>query len=162
MCPLKMNLFDRLAFNTRNGGYSIEKYDAHVKELESATPGVTAMGFGPFGLFRVWIIAPVTEEGKRIKGVIVAHELDWVEGDRAYHQYSSGYEAIQEKIGVNLKFVYKEHSETVHRTLVRYDLEDNYKAGLLFTPATGEEIYFEIYGIDDTHGVLHIMWKGEA
>lgn len=157
-----MNLFDRLAFNTRNGGYSIEKYDAHVKELESAFPGVTEMVFGPFGLFRVWIIMPVTEEGKRIKGVIVAHELDWVEGNRTYHQYSSEYEAIHEKIGVNLKFVCKEHSVNLKRTLVRYDFEDNYKAGLLFTPATGEEIYFEIYGIDNMHGVLHPMWKGEA
>lgn len=157
-----MNLFDRLAFNTLNGGYSIETYNAHVKELESASFGVTGMGFGSFGLFRVWIVAPVTEEGKRIKGVIVAHELEWEEGQRNYHQYSSGYESIQEKIGVNLKFVCKEYSETLKRTLIRYDFEDNYKAGLLFTPATGEEIYFEIYGIDDTHGVLHPMWKGEA
>lgn len=157
-----MNLLDRLTFNARNGGYSIEAYDAHVKELATASSGISGMGLGPFGWFRVWKVAPVTDEGIRIKGVIVAHELNWVEGEHTYHQYSSGYEAIQEKLGVNLKFVCKEHSETLQRTLVRYDFEDNYKAGLLFTPATGEEIYFEIYGIDDMHGVLHPMWKGEA
>lgn len=157
-----MNLFDRLTFNARNGDYSIEAYDAHVKELATASTGVSCIGFGPFGWFRVWRVAPVTDDRIRIKGIIVAHELDWVEGERTYHQYSSGYEAIQEKLGINLKFVCKEHSETLQRTLVRYEFEDNYKAGLLFTPATGEEIYFEIYGIDDMHSVLHLMWKGEA
>lgn len=88
--------------------------------------------------------------------------MDWLEGEKAYRQYSSGYETIQQKLGINLKFICKERSNTMGRTQFRYDFEDDLHPGLLFTPSTGEEIYFEIYGIDERHSVLRLMWSGEA
>lgn len=157
-----MDIFDKMTFDVSNGDYTLKEYEHQVRELEYHEKGVAGAGNTPFGLFHAWYVAPFTNDDVKIKGVVVAHELDWVEGERAYRQYSSGYEVIQKKLGVNLKFVCKERSLTMRRTLVRYDFEDDYKPGLLFTPATGEEIYLEIYGIDERHEVLRLMWAGET
>lgn len=149
-------------FNFSNGEYTTEKYNLSIQLLETHDKGVKGAGLGPFGLFHVWMIAPRTDDGRRVKGVVVAHEMNWLEGKRSYRQYSSGYEAIQQKLGVNLRFICKEHSQTLGRALFRYDFENPMRPGLLFTPATGEELYFEIYGIDESYGILRLMFKGEA
>lgn len=157
-----MDVFDKVAFDYSNGDYTLKEYEQQVRLLELHEKGVAGAGNTPFGFFRAWYVAPFTKEDVKIKGIVVAHEMDWVDGERSYRQYSSGYEAIQQKFGVNLKFICKERSLTMGRILVRYDFEDDYKPGLLFTPATGEEIYFEIYGIDERYGVLRLMWTSEA
>ena len=88
--------------------------------------------------------------GNSFEKLLVAHEGDWIGeyGMICYPEYKA-YEDVQTALGKGLVFVNKEYSELLGRSLFLYDFEHTSDAEyILSVPATGEEIYFEIYGID--------------
>lgn len=92
--------------------------------------------------------------GRNIERIIVAHEGNWTNADgmRCFSEYNS-YEDVQKALGSGLEFISKEYSAILKRSLISYSFEDESEA-ILAVPATGEEIYFEIYGSDRTHGIF--------
>ena len=73
------------------------------------------------------------------------------------HGYTS-YHEIQHALGNGMTLIEKEHSSILKRNLFLYQFnwlsdKDDY---LLAFPATGEEVYFEIYAMD-TFNVLHLL-----
>lgn len=87
--------------------------------------------------------------GNCFEKLLVAHEGRWLDEDGMFcHPEYKFYEDVQKGLGIGLTFVKKEYSEFLNRTLFLYDFEYSpyYK---LAVPATGEEIYFEIYGVDN-------------
>ena len=64
----------------------------------------------------------------------------------------------QKDLGKGLTFIRKEYSENRKRSLFLFDFEyvsdGNY---LLAVPATGEEIYFEIYGVDQSGAMVLLV-----
>lgn len=95
--------------------------------------------------------------GQTLERIIVAHEGDWTgaEGMVCYPEYAA-YEDVQEALGSGLTFVAKEFSEILRRSLFTYSFEYGSEA-VLAVPATGEEIYFEIYGSDRYHGLFLLV-----
>ena len=88
------------------------------------------------------------------KRVIVAHEGNWLTSDfRQFYGYDT-YEDAQRKYGIGLIFVSKEYSDVLNRTLFSFEFEDFFSEAILAVPATGEEIYFEVYGSDNNHGLV--------
>ena len=85
--------------------------------------------------------------GNRFEKLLIAHEGRWLDEMFCYQEYKFC-ENVQKGLGVGLTFVKKEYSELFNRSLFLYDFEYSpyYK---LAVPATGEEIYFEIYGVDN-------------
>lgn len=65
-------------------------------------------------------------------------------------------ENIEKALGYGLDFDAKEYSTIMKRSLFSYSL-DYVKDAVLAVPATGEEIYFEIYGADDHHGMFLLV-----
>ena len=73
------------------------------------------------------------------------------------HGYTS-YHEIQHALGNGMTLIEKEHSSILKRNLFLYQFnwlpdKDDY---LLAFPATGEEIYFEIYAMD-RFNVVHLL-----
>lgn len=71
---------------------------------------------------------------------------------RCFSEYES-YEDVQKALGSGLEFISKEFSTVLKRSLISYSFEYGSEA-ILAVPATGEEIYFEIYGSDRTHAIF--------
>lgn len=94
---------------------------------------------------------------RNLERIIVAHEGDWpnTEGMLCHREYDS-YEDVQKALGTGLTFISKEYSTILKRTLISYSFEYGSEA-VLAVPATGEEIYFEIYGSDKYHGLNLIV-----
>lgn len=96
---------------------------------------------------------------KNFERVLVAHEGHWVDSDGmfCYPEYEL-YEDVQKGLGKGLTFVKKEYSEFLKRSLFLYEFnyepDGNY---VLAVPATGEEIYFEIYGVDQFGGLVLLV-----
>lgn len=91
--------------------------------------------------------------GRALERIIVAHEGNWIEANEiwSYREYDS-YDDVQNKLGNGLSFIAKEFSKVLNRSLISYSFEYGSEA-ILAVPATGEEIYFEIYGSDKYHGL---------
>lgn len=93
---------------------------------------------------------------------MVAHEGDWLDTDgMPCHSKYKFYEYVQKTLGKGLTFIYKEYSKILNRSLFLFDFEftsNNYY--ILVVPATGEEINFEIYGVDHS-GALVLLDKRE-
>ena len=94
--------------------------------------------------------------------VLVAHEGHWTDAkDMICHPEYEFYEDVQKDLGKGLTFIRKEYSENQKRSLFLFDFEytsdRNY---ILAVPATGEEIYFEIYGVDQ-FGALVLLVERE-
>lgn len=68
------------------------------------------------------------------------------------HREYDSYEDVQKVLGTGLTFVSKEYSTILKRILISYSFKYGSEA-VLAVPATGEEIYFEIYGSDKYHGL---------
>ena len=67
----------------------------------------------------------------------------------------------QKDLGKGLSFVKKEYTENLNRSLFLFDFEyTSDKLHILAVPATGEEIYFEIYGVDQ-FGALVLLIERE-
>lgn len=99
---------------------------------------------------------------KHFDKVLVAHEGHWIDIDGMIcHKEYELYEDVQKDLGKGLTFIKKEYSEFLNRSLFLFDFEyvsdGNY---LLAVPATGEEIYFEIYGVDQS-GALVLLVERE-
>lgn len=95
--------------------------------------------------------------GRTLERIIVAHEGNWTtaEGMWCYREYDS-YEDVQKALGSGLSFLSKEYSEVMKRSLISYAFEYGSEA-ILAVPATGEEIYFEIYGSDRYNGLCLLV-----
>ncbi len=80
--------------------------------------------------------------------ILVAHEGDWTseEGMLCHPPYKR-YEEVQEKFGKGLVFRQKGFSTVNNRSLFLFDIDKTSDEHILAVPPTGEEIYFEIYGI---------------
>ncbi len=95
--------------------------------------------------------------GQTLERIIVAHEGDWTQAEgMSCHPEYDAYEDVQEALGSGLTFVAKEFSEMLRRSLFTYAFEYGSEA-VLAVPATGEEIYFEIYGSDRYHGLFLLV-----
>ena len=96
---------------------------------------------------------------KHFDKILVAHEGHWVDsGGMICHPEYEHYEDVQKDLGKGLTFIKKEYSEFLKRSLFLFDFEyvsdGNY---LLAVPATGEEIYFEIYGVDQSGAMVLLV-----
>ena len=103
---------------------------------------------GSYAMFQ--IERKMLPNGNSFEKLLVAHEGDWIGeyGMICYPEYKA-YEDVQTALGKGLVFVNKEYSELLRRSLFLYDFEHTSDAEyILSVPATGEEIYFAIYGID--------------
>lgn len=57
-----------------------------------------------------------------------------------------------------MTFIRKEYSEVLKRSLFFFDFEDTSNGNyVLAVPATGEEIYFEIYGVDQSGSLVLLL-----
>lgn len=98
----------------------------------------------------------------KFEGILVSHEGNWIDSDSMFcHPEFELYEDVQKGLGKGLTLVKKEYSECLNRSLFLFDFE-YYKKGeyILAVPATGEEIYFEIYGVDQ-FGALVLLVERE-
>ncbi|MGN0213930.1 MAG: hypothetical protein ACI4AH_03870 [Muribaculaceae bacterium] len=99
--------------------------------------------------------------GKDIISIMVAHEGDWLsEEGMSCNPHYRRYEDVQEDLGKGLIFRQKGFSEINCRSLFLFDIDKKSQKHILAVPATGEEIYFEIYGVD-TNGDLVLLDKRE-
>ncbi len=93
-------------------------------------------------------------DGRSLNRIIVAHEGDWLSDDAmTCHEEYDAYEDVQTDLGNGLVFIAKEYSQLMSRSLFSFSFEYGNEA-ILTVPATGEEIYFEIYGADRNHGMF--------
>lgn len=90
--------------------------------------------------------------GRSMCRIIVAHEGDWINPEAMWGREYESYEDVQKHLGRGLTFMAKEYSAMMGRSLFSYSL-DCCEDIILAVPATGEEIYFEIYGADEHHGL---------
>ncbi len=101
-------------------------------------------------------------DDKHFDKVLVAHEGDWIDSrGMICHPEYEHYEDVQKELGKGLSFISKEYSAILNRSLFLFDFE--YVPEGLYTlavPATGEEIYFEIYGVDQS-GALVLLVERE-
>ena len=101
--------------------------------------------------------------GKKFDKVLVAHEGDWTcEEAMSFYPDFQKYEDVQRTLGHGLSFRKKGVSRINRRSLFLYDFDDigDGEDYVLSVPATGEEIYFEIYAVDNCSG-LTLLRKGE-
>ena len=116
----------------------------------------------PMGCYaRFEISVGLLPNGHRMERIIVAHEgRFWIEpnGMKYYPKYNS-YEQVQEGLGQGLTFITKEYSSDMERSLFEYTV--GYPAPIILAvPATGEEIYFDIYGLDQDRQ-MYRLFHGE-
>ena len=99
--------------------------------------------------------------GKNIGSIMVAHEVDWTsEKGMLCHPHYRRYEDVQENLGKGLIFRRKGFSKINCRSLYLFDIDKTSNEHIIAVPATGEEICFEIYGVD-TDGNLVLLVKQE-
>ena len=99
--------------------------------------------------------------GRDLTALLVAHEGNWVtEGGMCCHAHYKYYEDVQGDLGKGLVFRRKGFSVINRRSLFLFEIDKTCNEHILAVPATGEEIYFEIYGVD-TDGDLVLLVKRE-
>ena len=88
--------------------------------------------------------------GKNLMKILVAHEgRHWFSSSfYEFYRYMN-YEDVQADLGHSLTFLSKEYSGLLNRALFLYEVDRFSKDILLAVPATGDEMYFEIYGVDE-------------
>lgn len=93
--------------------------------------------------------------------ILIAHEGRWTEdGDMLCHPHYHRYEDVQADLGCGYVFKDKEFVSILKRSFFLYEREWGCPEYSIVVPATGEEIYFEIYGVKD--GSLELLWHGEV
>lgn len=101
--------------------------------------------------------------GNIFKAIIVSHEGEWTkEESMLCHGEFCFYENVQNKLGRGLIFKEKGYIPILNRSFFRYDFMP-FMLGreyILAVPATGEEIKFEIYGVDEG-GALVLLCERE-
>lgn len=94
----------------------------------------------------------------RFDKILVAHEGDWTtEEGMSCHPHYKRYEDVQEDLGKGLIFQRKGFSEINRRSLFLFDIDKTSYEHILAVPATGEEIYFEIYVIDKSGDLVLLV-----
>lgn len=112
---------------------------------------------GSYALFK--IKRGVLPNGNSFEELLVAHEGNWTTRI-GYPEYEH-YEDVQKDLGKGLTFETKEYSELHKRSFFLYSFDwSGYGEYILAVPATGEEIYFEIYGVD-SYGALVLLVERE-
>jgi hypothetical protein len=104
--------------------------------------------------FRINVSIANLPFGLGLQRIIVAHEGNWT------NSTSSDYETVQEQLGLGLKFISKEYSTLLNRTLFSYLIEECHYV-ILAVPATGEDFSFEIYGTDNWQRGLCLLDRRE-
>lgn len=102
-----------------------------------------------YGIFRMNSV--ILPDGKSIKELLFVHEGDWIHsGAMSFYQEYLLYEDVQHYLGRGLIFKGKEYSVLFKRSLFLYDIDRSSKNTeiKICVPATGEEVDFEIYGLD--------------
>lgn len=88
--------------------------------------------------------------GYDFKQVVVTHEGDWISvGAMCCYPEYRHYEDVQQSMGKGLIFIGKQFRGDIKRSVFRFKFWP-WGSGeyILAVPATGEEVCFEIYGID--------------
>lgn len=82
--------------------------------------------------------------------ILVVHEGNWTKplNNRFSWPECEYYEHAQKVFGYGLDFIEKNYDESNHCTYFHFRLSKNHLTHKLVVPATGEELYFKIYGID--------------
>lgn len=114
-----------------------------------------------YGTFRMNSV--ILPDGKPIEKLLFIHEGDWIHSDAmSFYQEYILYEDVQRYLGRGLVFKGKEYSVLFKRSLFLYDIDRSSKNTeiKICVPATGEEIDFEIYGLDYDGGT-HLLIKIE-
>lgn len=121
----------------------------------------TGWGKGVYGTFQ--LESALLQPGIWAERILIAHEGDWMDAARMrFYKGYENYEDVQQDLGDGLKFVGKEYSKLLNRSFFLYEIARPVK-GLgykIAVPATGEEVYFEIYGLD-SKGIQYLMLQRE-
>lgn len=116
---------------------------------------------GVYGTFQ--LESGLLQPGILAERILIAHEGDWMDAARMrFYKGYENYEDVQQDLGDGLKFVGKEYSKLLDRSFFLYEIVRPVK-GLgykIAVPATGEEVYFEIYGLD-SKGIQYLMLQTE-
>ena len=98
-----------------------------------------------------------------VKSLLVSHEGFVLSDEMSYFQMHHGYpncNKIKSDLGNGLTLVSKEHSSILKRGMYLYEVSNTEYECILAFPATGEELYFEIYALDYT-GAMHLILSTE-
>lgn len=103
---------------------------------------------GSYARFRIHKTA--LPNGNDFEQIAVTHEGDWISyGAMCCHTEYQHYEDVQQSKGKGLIFIGKQFREDIKRSEFKFRfLPWGCNDHILAVPATGEEIYFEIYGLD--------------
>lgn len=98
-----------------------------------------------------------------VESLLVTHEGFELRDEVFYfcttHAYPDCHK-IQSNLGKGLTLVRKEHSSILKRGMYLYEVSNSADEYILAFPATGEEVYFEIYALDYT-GAMHLILSTE-
>ena len=137
--------------------------DICKESAEHPTDGASYINFlnfcGPSRIYASFHIDRMDlPNGKNLTAILVAHEGDWTteEGMSCHFPYKR-YEDVQKDLGKGLVFKRKGFSKVNHRSLFLFDIDKTSNEHILAVPATGEEIYFEIYGIDKSGDLVLLV-----
>ena len=137
--------------------------DICKESAEHPTDGVSYINFldfcGPSRIYASFHIDRMDlPNGKNLTAILVAHEGDWTTEKGMYcHDHYKYYEDVQSDLGKGLIFKLKGFSKVNRRSLFLFELDKTCNEHILAVPATGEEIYFEIYGVDTDGNILLLV-----
>lgn len=94
-------------------------------------------------------------DGQRIRYLVVACEGDWTDDLRGFYPDITFYEEVQNNLGSGLEFIDKEYCPLLKRSFFKFKLED--PSPCLVVPASGEELHFEIYGLNAGGSLLLLL-----
>ena len=117
---------------------------------------------GCIGVYAQFVIKhSVMQDGSKIDKLLVAHEGNWTKEESmfCYDEYKH-YEDVQNDLGKGLILKRKGYSKINYRSLFLYEFDNTCNDHILAVPATGEEIDFEIYGVNQ-FGDLVLLVKME-
>ena len=89
------------------------------------------------------------QDGSKIDKLLVAHEGNWTKEESMFcYDECKHYEDVQNDLGKGLILKRKDYSKINYRILFLYEFDNTCNDHILAVPATGEEIDFEIYGVN--------------
>lgn len=137
--------------------------DICKESAEHPTDGASYINFlnfcGPSRIYASFHIDRMDlPNGKNLTAILVAHEGDWTteEGMSCHFPYKR-YEDVQKDLGKGLIFKRKGFSAINSKSLFLFEIDKTCNEHILAVPATGEEIYFEIYGIDKSGDLVLLV-----
>ena len=137
--------------------------DICKESAEHQTDGASYINFlnfcGPSRIYASFHIDRMDlPKGKNLMAILVAHEGDWTTEEGMYcHDHYKYYENVQSDLGKGLVFRRKGFSAINSKSLFLFEIDKTCNEHILAVPATGEEIYFEIYGIDKSGDLVLLV-----